>query len=98
MSTSNDVSPPSASAGGAPPPGFPLLSPPPIPGIEQLKQDLTASLDYLVAWTAIMIWDVISMFPSEFRLVWKSDWNYVKIVFLLKSATYLVANLPADFG
>lgn len=48
---------------------IPLLTRPPIPGIQQLKKDLTASVDYLVAMTAIMIWDVVSLFfPLLFGL------------------------------
>ncbi|GAA5949115.1 hypothetical protein JCM3765_004016 [Sporobolomyces pararoseus] len=72
---------------------IPLLTPPPIPGIQQLKKDLTASVDYLVAMTAIMIWDVISTFPFEFRYVWKTDWNYLKIFFFLNRYGSLVLQI-----
>ncbi|GAA5986098.1 hypothetical protein JCM5350_004432 [Sporobolomyces pararoseus] len=72
---------------------IPILTPPPIPGIQQLKKDLTASVDYLVAMTAIMIWDVISTFPSEFRYVWKTDWNYLKIFFFLNRYGSLVLQI-----
>jgi len=44
----------------APPAPPPFGLPPAIPELEGLKKDLTASIDYLVAWVAIMIWDVVS--------------------------------------
>jgi len=68
----------------APPSPPPFGLPPPIPELEGLKKDLTASIDYLVAWVAIMIWDVVSTFPSEYRYVWKSDWSVLKVLFFLK--------------
>ncbi|GAA5905980.1 DUF6533 domain-containing protein [Sporobolomyces salmoneus] len=82
--------------GGAPSGGMPLflLSPPPIPGIQQFKHDLTAQNDYTVVMTAMMIWDVISTFPSEYRFVWKiKGWTYLKNVFLFNRYASLVLQI-----
>ncbi|GAA5958568.1 hypothetical protein JCM3765_006676 [Sporobolomyces pararoseus] len=70
----------------------------------QLRADLKASLMYVVAWMAIVVFDYLATLPLEIRYIWPSKLSPLKIIFLalrywtiinqIVSTTLIMANIP----
>ncbi|GAA6018931.1 hypothetical protein JCM11491_005683 [Sporobolomyces phaffii] len=54
-----------------------------------------ATVEYLVVWTTILVWDTLSTFPVEYRTVWTRDWTLLKVVFLLNRYGTIVLEIAS---
>ncbi|GAA6010566.1 hypothetical protein JCM11491_002974 [Sporobolomyces phaffii] len=71
----------------------------------QLRADLKASLLYVVAWMAIVVFDYCATLPLEIRYIWPSKLTPLKIIFLslrywtiinqVVSTTLIMSNIPS---
>ncbi|GAA6024268.1 hypothetical protein JCM11491_006382 [Sporobolomyces phaffii] len=59
--------------------------------LDHIKFQFSAEVQTCIAFTAILLWDWLSMFPSEFKYIWRATTiNPTRIVFLLNRYGTLV--------
>ncbi|GAA5829452.1 hypothetical protein JCM5353_001338 [Sporobolomyces roseus] len=63
--------------------------------IQHLKAVATASTQYLIVWTALLVWDSLATFPTEYRVIWKRRWTPLKAVFLLNRYGTLILEIAS---
>lgn len=51
--------------------------------LDLIKRQTTAQIQDLIAFTAVMIWDWLSMFPAEYRHIWKAPrFTPIRLVYI----------------
>ncbi|GAA5875140.1 hypothetical protein JCM16303_005022 [Sporobolomyces ruberrimus] len=65
------------------------------PTLDQLRSDFTATNYYVIAWTAILVWDWLALLPREIKHFWKfkGKLSSVRITFLLNRYGTLILQM-----
>lgn len=65
------------------------------PTLDQLRSDFTATNYYVIAWTAILVWDWLALLPREIKHFWKfkGKLSPVRITFLLNRYGTLILQM-----
>ncbi|GAA5958644.1 hypothetical protein JCM3765_006706 [Sporobolomyces pararoseus] len=63
--------------------------------VNHVRTVARATSQYLIVWTALFVWDTLSTFRLEYRLLWKRDWTLLKACFMLNRYGVLLLELAS---
>jgi len=61
--------------------------------LDTMRKETLASQQYLIVFTALIVWDYLSLLPAEYRHIYLAEWSFLKVCYLLKSVSLLLLSL-----